>query len=220
MRATIRKNLSRSHERGQRLGAQAEIARAVPRLSFARRPPSLPPPDKFHSPRINLAARLARIDGDDDRRLFDRERFERFVETPIEFLGVHLLRAREGRADEQDDLPLGRRLRGERFGELRQGATPHRFENLGQFARQRRLARAENVGEILQGLGNALRRYEKDQRAGNRAERRNPLAPRRRFWRQETFEEEAVRRQAGDDSAVRTAEAPGTEVTGRPSASA
>ena len=117
---------------------------------------------KFHSPRINLAARLARIDGDNDRRLFDRERFERFVETPIEFFGVHLLRAREGRADEQDDLALGRRLRGERFGKLRQGATPHCFENLVSSRAIAASRGAENVGEILQGLGDALRRFEKD----------------------------------------------------------
>ncbi len=95
---------------------------------------------KFHSPRINLATWLARVDGDDDGRLFDRERFERLVESPVELFGIDLLRALERRADKQDDLALGRRLRRERFGKLRATCRAARFKDLRQFPRQRRLA--------------------------------------------------------------------------------
>lgn len=100
--------------------------------------------------------------------------------------------------DEHEFAALLVAVRDDTRMDLAERRRDRRLEALGQLARERRATRvAEHRAEIGERIDDAMARFVENQRARFRDQRLQALAPRRRFRRQESFENETVAGDAG-----------------------
>src|SRR5579871_180175 len=148
-------------------------------------------------PRVDFSAWASgQLEGMCDR-ILDAAMEKRLAQKVVQRLCAQLVRVRERTTDYQHKLATGLALVCV-LRQLGQCRAPDLLVQLGQFAADRGLARAHDVCEIAERLRQAMTGFEHHQRRIDPGELRKAGPPRGGFLRQETIEEEPVRRQGGD----------------------